>query len=448
MKQCVLCLLLLLAVVGAVAAGTAAYRLAAGDKITVSVLKHDELSGAYTIPPDGVIDVPRVGRIAAAGKSTEELAAQLKEKFTEFLKEPSVSVTLAEARVVNAFVLGSVAKPGQFPITPTTRVTELLAAAGDLVGERAELTARLIRGKTILPIDLPAALGGKNPEANPLVLEGDLLWVETPEKLTVVVSGPVKNPGAVKLKQGGTLVDALAAAGDVMERPEKLTITLQRGTVKQTLAWNDVKTSLKDGDIVLVERLPVAQIYVNGQVKTPGTFELPEGAGVLEALTLAGGTLDTAALNLVTILQKGGSMRQINLAPALVHGQVRENPKLAAGDTVIVPQITDQIVVLGDVNRPGALLMSPERPMTVLDAIGLAGGQTNKAKLTQVSVIRTEGATKKTIVVNVNDILKKKKYDNNIALQPFDVVYVPGATKLGLGEIIQSAYYVMVGVRP
>jgi protein involved in polysaccharide export with SLBB domain len=258
----------------------------------------------------------------------------------------------------------------------------------------------------------------------------------------------VKNPGAVKLKLGSTLVDALAASGDVLERPEKLTISLQRGPAKQALAWNDVKTSLKDGDIILVERLPVAQIYVNGQVKSPGTYELPEGAGVLEALTLAGGTLDNAALNLVTIVPKNGAMRQLNLAPALVHGQVKDNPKLIAGDTVIVPQITDQVVVLGDVNRPGALLMSPERPMTVLDAIGLAGGQTNRAKLTQVSIIRAEGTSKKTIVVNVNDILKKRKYENNITLQPFDVVYVPGATKLGLSEIIQSAYYVMVGVRP
>ncbi|HOS43237.1 MAG TPA: SLBB domain-containing protein [Armatimonadota bacterium] len=425
------------------AGGDAEYRLGPQDRITITVLKHAELSGTYTIPPDGVIDVPRAGRLMVSGQTTRELAALLTEKFLEFLKEPDVAVTLSEARVKHAFVLGAVAKPGQYPITAQTRVTELLAAAGDLIGERAELRARLVRGKAIIPLDLPAALAGKSPEANPAVQEGDLLWIEAPERMTVVVSGQVKNPGAVKLKQGATLVDALAAAGDVLERPEKLTITLQRGTAREALAWGDVNTALRDGDVILVERLPVAQIFINGQVKSPGTYELPDGAGVMQAITLAGGATELAALRRVTVMRRDGTAKQVDVS-GIVNGQVKENLPLSAGDLVIVPELTDKVAVLGMVQRPGAFLLAEDRPLSVVEAIAQAGGADRKAKLSAVTIIRRVDGAPQSIKVDVNDILKKGQYDKDVPLQAHDIVYVPGSKSLSLMEIVQSAYYLGV----
>lgn len=436
-------LLCLVALMGAVAA-EADYRLAPQDRITITVLKHTELSGLYTVPPDGVIDVPRAGRVVVLGKTTVQLATELRAQFATFLNDPEVTVAVTEARTRSAYALGAVAKPGQYPILNSTRVTELLAAAGDLVGDRTELTAKLVRGQTVIPINLPAALGGKQAEANLLIQEGDLLWVEAPERITVVVNGQVKTPGAVKLRLGSTLVDALAAAGDVLDRPEKMRITLLRRGTQASLNWGDTKREMLDGDVLLVEREPVARIYVNGQVKNPGMYDLPEGGGVLEAITLAGGSLENAALDRVALKHPDGSAVSVNLVPSMTEGQVENNPKLAAGDTVLVPMVTARFAVLGMVRQPGTFNLMPGKPVTVVDAIGMAGGQDKKAKLSEVSIVRLVEGKPQTTIVDVNSVLKKGRYEKNVNLQAGDIVFVPGSKSFNVGEIIQNIYYLGV----
>ena len=71
--------------------------------------------------------------------TTVQLADALKEKYATFLVNPEVTIVLTRARVRVAFVLGEVAKPGAYPVTEKMKITELLAAAGDLVGEKKEL---------------------------------------------------------------------------------------------------------------------------------------------------------------------------------------------------------------------------------------------------------------------------------------------------------------------
>lgn len=433
-----LCCALLLAVLAC--AEEANYRLAPQDKLTISVLKHPELSGNYIVPPDGTLDIPRAGRVTVTGKTTSELATELQKAFAEFLVNPEVTVSITEARTRSAYVMGAVAKPGQYPILPGTRVTELLAAAGDLVGERNELTAKLIRGQTTLPLDLQAALSGKSPEANLPVQEGDLLWIEAPAKITVWVSGQVKNPGSYKLRTGATVGEALAAAGDILDRPEKMKLTLQRGPGKEPLAWTDTKRTLQDGDFLFVEREPVVRIYVNGQVRNPGMYELPDGGGVLQAITLAGGAIDNAALDQVTLVHQDGASLKINLAPAMTSGDVSATPKLASGDQVIVPQITAKFAVLGTVRNPGTFPLVAGKPITIVDAIGLAGGQDRNAKLTDVALIHSVNGKPERTTVDVNAILTKGQYEKNVQVQTGDIIYVPSKRGASLAEILDSAY--------
>ncbi|HEY3378362.1 MAG TPA: SLBB domain-containing protein [Armatimonadota bacterium] len=417
------------------------YRLAPQDEISVTVLRHPELSQSYTVPPDGMIDCPRAGRIAVTGKTTTEVAQALKTKYAEFLLDPEVTVMLTKARVRSAFALGAVAKPGQYPLSENMRLTELIAAAGDLVGDQKELTASMKRGQTLMPVDLQGALSGKKPDANLLIQEGDLLLVIAPVRITVTVLGQVKNPGAVRLREGSTPVDALAQAGDVTDRPERMRITLVRGASSERIPWGDATHVLKDGDVIQVEKEMQARIYVNGQVKNPEAYDLPDGGGVMEAIAMAGGVLPTAGLGRVTIIRaRDGSKEVVNLSRAFVQGIVENNPKLLSGDLVIVPQITEHIAVWGSVNKAGTFEITEATPITVLDAIGLAGGTGPKAKLNQVMVIRTSGAKPEQIKVDVAAILKKGKNENNIPLKAGDIVYVPEREGLKLGDVLTGLY--------
>ncbi len=417
-----LCLVLLAA---AGLAWAAEYHLATGDKIMVTVLRHDELTRPYTVPPDGALDFPRVGRTVVAGKTTAEITTLLTTELGTFIRDPEVTVALLDMHARTAYALGAVAKPGQYPLSDGARITELLAAAGDLAGDRPHLTANLIRGATTLPVDLAAVLAGTNPAANLPLQEGDLLWVQEPLKLTILVSGYVKNPGMMKLNPGCTLLDALAQAGELSDRPERVRISLQRGAVRSPVKWGD-HIPLQDGDLILVEREAIARVFVNGHVKNPGAYDLPDGGGVLEALALAGGVLATPALGQVTIQHSDGKVERVNLAPALLDGKLSENPKLLPGDLVIVPESNAHIAVLGFVRNPGKYPLNEAKPMSVVDAISMAGGKDQRGNLAQVRIIRVTNGKAKPIPVNVKNLLDNKgDAKANQPLQDGDVVYIP-----------------------
>ena len=74
-------------------------RMQAGEQISVTVYGEASLSGNYLIDPSGIVSIPLAGKIRAAGLTTAELAEILVKKFrSEYLKDPKVTVSIAEVR--------------------------------------------------------------------------------------------------------------------------------------------------------------------------------------------------------------------------------------------------------------------------------------------------------------------------------------------------------------
>jgi len=92
-----------------------------------------QISGEYTVGPDGAISIPFIGSIAAAGKTTDELSKSIGEKLQQALgliDHPSASVEIAQFRPV--YLTGDVRTPGQYPFQPGLTVLKALALAGGL----------------------------------------------------------------------------------------------------------------------------------------------------------------------------------------------------------------------------------------------------------------------------------------------------------------------------
>ena len=78
---------------------TVSPRIQAGEQISVTVYGEASLSGNYMIDAGGIVSIPRAGKIRAAGLTPDELAEILVKKFrSEYLKDPKVTVSLAEVR--------------------------------------------------------------------------------------------------------------------------------------------------------------------------------------------------------------------------------------------------------------------------------------------------------------------------------------------------------------
>jgi protein involved in polysaccharide export with SLBB domain len=110
-------------------AATTSPNLQPGEKIRVTVFGEDRLSGEYEIDPGGNISLPLAGTIKAAGLSQHELEVALTKKFQgEYLRDPKVTVQVANFRPF--YILGEVAKPGEYPFKGGLNVLSAVALAG------------------------------------------------------------------------------------------------------------------------------------------------------------------------------------------------------------------------------------------------------------------------------------------------------------------------------
>ena len=106
------------------------YRLGGGDQIRIITFGEDQLTGEFRVDDQGRIAVPLLGGIVAAGLTPQQLETSMAQALRKrnLLRDPSVSVEVLAYRPI--FVLGEVAKPGQYPYQPGMTVLTAVAVAG------------------------------------------------------------------------------------------------------------------------------------------------------------------------------------------------------------------------------------------------------------------------------------------------------------------------------
>lgn len=418
----VICCSLLFLVLLQVALAAPAYRLAAEDQLIVAVLNHADAGGTVTVAPDGTIQLPIVGQLSVLGLTLEEVRTTLVTRYGQRFRNPEITVTLTQPREVRVYVLGAVKNPSVYPLTPGARITELLAAAGGLTISEAEARALLLRAANgaSVSLNLRAALAGQ-PDANLLLEPGDVLSIERTPTLPVYVTGMVLQPGLLALPEGSTVSQALALAGGLRLRVDEVRFTLVRGATRIPVQANDT-SPLHSGDELRVEST-LLPIFVSGEVSKPNRYELREGLGLVEALTLAGGCTPLASQSGVIITHADGKTETVDTIELAARGG---NVTLRADDLITVPRNTARITILGGVQLPGAVPLDERHPLRLTEAIAHAQGTTKLAQLKHVRIMRaTVPQGSKAFTVNVEGILRKGHMENDLLLQNGDVVYVP-----------------------
>lgn len=110
-------------------AATTAPDIQPGDKIKVTVFGEDRLTGEYLIDPAGFVSLPLAGTVKAAGLSKPQLEKALESKFRgEYLKNPKVTVDISNFRPI--YILGEVAKPGEYEFRGGLNILSAMALAG------------------------------------------------------------------------------------------------------------------------------------------------------------------------------------------------------------------------------------------------------------------------------------------------------------------------------
>ena len=183
-----------------------------------------------------------------------------------------------------------------------------------------------------------------------------------------------------------------------------------------------VKKQLKDGGFfnnpqitVSIELYKSQKVFIVGEVRSPGTYPLSGDMSLVEALARAGSTLPSASGEAVIVhpsvsvsgpvlpnQESPDHVLRVNLRE-LEKGVFSENAVLRDGDTIFVPR-AESVYVFGQVKNPGAYSLQ-QKNTTLLQALSLAGGITDRGTTTRIQIVRIVNGSKKTIRVSLTDIV-------------------------------------------
>ena len=174
---------------------------------------------------------------------------------------------------------------------------------------------------------------------------------------------------------------------------------------------------------VAVEEYRSQRIFIVGEVRTPGPYSLSGDMTLIEALARAGSTTETAARHVVIVHAPAGApgnrpqlpsgdesdadgsgadVERVDLK-ALQSGAMVANLKLRDGDTVFVPK-AESVFVFGQVRNPGAYPLPSET--TVLQALSLAGGVTDRGSTRRIKIVRMVGGKRQEVGARLSDLVQ------------------------------------------
>ena len=147
------------------------YVIGAEDVISIYVWKEPDMSKTVPVRPDGMISLPLIGEVKAAGSTPVQLQGTLAEVMKKYISEPQVTVVVEKIGSLNFNIVGEVNHPGYFPLTRRMTVLDAIAMAGgfkDFAKTKKVYVLRTAANGTQqrLPFNYKDVIAGKNPQQN------------------------------------------------------------------------------------------------------------------------------------------------------------------------------------------------------------------------------------------------------------------------------------------
>jgi polysaccharide export outer membrane protein len=195
------------------------YKIGPEDLLEVTLFDIENRDGnpqrvSVRVSSTGVIALPYVGEVKAAGYTPIELEGHLREAYTRFIRQPQIAVLVSDYQSYRVSVVGQVNDPKILELRGRKTILEAIALTGgltDLASKSVRLTRSTPEGATSILVDLDTIASGTDPAANLLLLPGDV--VSVPKAGMFYVEGVVSKPGAYPLLEETTVSEAVATAG-------------------------------------------------------------------------------------------------------------------------------------------------------------------------------------------------------------------------------------------
>jgi polysaccharide export outer membrane protein len=253
-------------------------------------------SASLVVDRSGAVFVPRVGSVPLQGLTLPQAQEVIRSRVSRYYSGFELRLALGELRGVAVYVVGEVARPGTYTVSPFSTLLDALVAAGGPTKMGTLRAVRLVRnGKPMEEVDLYDFLLRGERSLGPTLQAGDTIFVP-PIGHVAGITGEVKRPGIYELRPGTTLGTLLAMAGGPLPtgQLDRVQVERQGGVAGKRIldlaflpGREGAPELLRDGDLVTIfpgqDRLRNA-VTLEGFVRTPGEYEWRPGMRVSELL--------------------------------------------------------------------------------------------------------------------------------------------------------------------
>ncbi len=458
----------------------ASYVVGPGDVFSIIIGGQAEEEQQAMVTPEGELVFPAVGAIDVSGLVLSEAKQAIKNQLSEKYVSNNISISLIRLRTFRVTVSGAVNYPGLVPVNAVDRVSDAIFMAGGLIEppppfpepedpRKQNPSARKLkieqelseeeyeelknsvaskrhivvkrRDGSLLKADLLKYQLSGDVEANPYLLDGDVIVVETRQKDVgeISISGAVKRPRTLEFTSGDCIDDLIEMAHGFRVDADSSKLFLARfeadgytiKTIEYDMNWENtvqvqqiLQTPLHPDDRLFVRQIPKyhtkRMVKVEGEVRYPGEYPLTHNPTMLsEIIELSGGFTKQAMLNASHVIRKSyediqdreyerldlmlvNEMERKEKAyyremareikglvstdfPALfVEGNKDFDIPLRNSDIIVVPAKDYSVNVVGHVKRPGLVEYLPQHDFK--HYIQLAGGYNNGAWKSKIRV--------------------------------------------------------------
>ena len=338
------------------------YILGPGDSLQIELLDIPELSGTFSIGPDGTLYLPRLRALYVEGLTVEELRSFLTQQFKAYVKNPELYIRPVGYRPVRIYVGGEVKRPGYYTLSGVD--APLLSSSQQNFGNDFVQTTNpdgstSWRPKLSQNQNQTSPDNSKGPGSIPIPIVFPKLFdaIRTAEGIT-----PTSNLSAVEI----TRKQPIGVGGGKIRTQLNFLSLITQGDESQNIR-------LFDGDVVFIPKsnlvvreqiLKAAQtnlnpqyltVFVSGRIKSPGPITVPQGASLNQAVVAAGGKkLLSGNVEFVRFTGTGELDRRVFSYSPGAPAESPKNPILVAGDIITVQEsaLSAGLTVFNELSAP------------------------------------------------------------------------------------------------
>ena len=462
------------------------YILDFGDVLEIQLVGQKNLIEIYPIARDGSINLPDVGKLNLWVLSLNDASNLIKAKINNSYIGTESFISLKNVRDINVLIVGNAYNPGIYTLNGNSNMLHALSMAGGINDIGSYRNISLVRsGKIVDTLDLYEVLISGKYNFSQGLRSGDSIVVNPMGKIVSFESG-VMRPSVYEIKDSEGFEDILKFANGYSKNNDLESIIIKRvadGISKVIdISIDDLYSfEFRDNDSIFIREFKIDTILIEGSVMNPGTYKFNRGTTLSQAILAAGGydssaypfggylenkkaleinkiskdkLYDVFIINLITngmssvsndadigqlLLQLKETESTGRIIAEFDMDLIKNNQSLDTiledGDRLLIPQVTQQVYVQGEVGNSGAIRYTPNSDVDFY--VNKSGGYLKSADKDNIFIIHPNGETENLSNERFRFILQDS---NKKLIYPGSIIFVPQKTNFANSLQIASIW--------